>query len=304
MTREFGAHLALFCVAVIYGANFVIAKSVMPDPIAPNAFIAMRVCGAVLLFWLVSYRYFQLPRREDLWRFALCGLTGVATNQLLFFNGLALTSPINGAIIMTSNPILVMLISAYAARQHLSLRRTSGVIAGAVGAIALIVLSGLDASRSSNLVGDLFVLINSASYACYLVLVKPLMRKYHPLQVVTWTFTFGMVFVLPFGGLGLATLPWGDFTAWQWFAVLFVIICVTFLTYLLNTLALSVVSPTTTSSYIYLQPLLAGLSGWIYHISTGREIGQQFGAGKWVCTALILAGVYLVSTSDRLKPEG
>jgi len=50
--------------------------------------------------------------RGDLPRLALAGLTGVAMNQLLFFNGLNLTSPVNASLIMTVNPVLVLLISA------------------------------------------------------------------------------------------------------------------------------------------------------------------------------------------------
>ena len=48
------AHLALLTVNILYGANYSIAKEVMPAFIQPFAFVLIRVAGAAILFWLVS----------------------------------------------------------------------------------------------------------------------------------------------------------------------------------------------------------------------------------------------------------
>lgn len=297
------AHLALASVALIYGANYVIAKSVMPDPVAPNAFIALRVGGAAILFWIAGFGKIFVPDRSDWWRFILCALTGVAVNQLLFFNGLSLTSPLNGAIIMTSNPIMVMLIAAWLLRSPLSGRKTAGVLMGAAGAISILLLSSYEKSRGNSALGDAFILVNSMSYAFYLVLVKPLMIKYHPLNVITWIFTIGVVLVLPFGGTGVYAVEWSVLTNWQWFAIFFVVVFVTFLTYLFNIIALAVVTPTTASAYIYFQPVLAGVFTVIIGAFLEREIPHGFSPVKILLTLLIFAGIYLVSSSDRSKAE-
>lgn len=104
------AHAALLTVALIYGANYLIAKGLMPALIGPSGFIVLRATGAAALFWVVYAFRFERIRRDDLLRLALCGLFGVASNQLMFFNGLSLTSPVNASIIMTSNPILVLVV--------------------------------------------------------------------------------------------------------------------------------------------------------------------------------------------------
>jgi len=303
MTRELRAHLALSAVALIYGANYVIAKSVMPDPIAPNAFIALRVLGATLLFWIISARHIRIPDREDWLRIALCGLTGVAINQLFFFNGLSLTSPLNSAIIMTSNPILVMLIAVWVLKSRLTSRKIVGVIAGAIGAISILMLSSYGKSTSSSALGDSFILINSVSYAFYLILVKPLMRKYHPFNIITWVFTVGLALVLPFGGTGLYSVSWEVLTSWQWFAVFFVIVFVTFLTYLLNIIALATLSSTITSAYIYFQPLLAGIFSYLFQFWFGNKLDNDLSIWKILFTMLIFLGVYLVSTAETSKEQ-
>ena len=52
--------------------------------------------------------------------------------------------------------------------------------------------------------GDLFVMANASAYAVYLVIVKRMLKKYHPVLVIKWVFTFGMVYVIPFGAISVA----------------------------------------------------------------------------------------------------
>lgn len=301
MNRSTIAHLALAGAAIIYGANYIIAKSVMPDPIGPNSFITLRVVGASVLFLLLASKKMTLPARKDWWRFIVCAICGVATNQLLFFNGLAITSPINASIIMTSNPIIVMLISALLLKQKISWLKVLGVAIGAAGAIMLLRLSVFDVSRQSSLKGDLFILINSTSWGFYLVLVKPLMQKYNPYVVTAWVFLIGILLVLPFGGMGLKSIDWYSLTNWQWFSIAYVIICTTFLTYLFNMIGVHNLSPTIASSYIYFQPMLAGVFAFLLASVTDKDFTADITWAKISCGLLIFVGVYLVSRSEKTQ---
>ena len=106
------AHIALSVVALTYGGNYLVAKGLMPDLVGPSGFIVLRVTGALVLFGLLLLVRPEKVERKDLPRMAFCGLTGVGINMLLFFNGLNATSPVNASLIMTVNPILVLLASA------------------------------------------------------------------------------------------------------------------------------------------------------------------------------------------------
>ena len=114
MNKKTIAHLSLFSANLIYAINYTVAKTVMPQYVEPLGFIFMRVVGATLLFWLCySLFAFEKIERKDMLRLMLCGLFGVAINQMLFFEGLNLTTPINASVIMVTNPILVLIISAF-----------------------------------------------------------------------------------------------------------------------------------------------------------------------------------------------
>lgn len=273
----------------------------MPDPIGPNSFIALRVIGAALLFFLLAYRRLVIPAREHWGRFLLCAVCGVATNQLLFFNGLALTSPINASIMMTSNPIMVLIISSILLKQKLTLTKITGVLIGAVGAIAIILMSTYDTARTSHWLGDVFILINSLSWALYLVMVKPLMKHYHPMVITAWVFLIGTILVFPFGGMGLSSLPWETFDTGQWFAIMYVIVCVTFLAYLFNMAGIHHLSPEVASAYIYFQPLLAGLFAFLFTWYSGKDYAGDITWLKMAAGLLVFLGVYLVSRKENGK---
>jgi len=291
------AHLALFIVNLIYALNYSIAKDVMPEYINPSGFILLRVLGGVSLFFLFFKIFInEKINNSDLPRFALCGLFGVAINQLFFFEGLNLTTPINAAIIMTTNPILVIVISALLIREKISLMKIIGIIFGFIGACNLILNSGDFSFNNNFLIGNFLVFINATSYALYLVLVKNLMKKYNPITVMFYVFFFGLIFVFPFGYENVMLIDLQIFTTEIYLKVLFVIIFTTFIAYLFNGFALKSLTPATVSVYIYLQPLLASLIALFLNVDT---LDMQ----KIISALFIFTAVFLVSVPKKVKTD-
>ena len=289
MNKIVFAHISLFVANLIYAINYTFAKDVMPDFIQPSGFILLRVTGAVTLFSLFYFLFVnEKVEKKDVIRLAICGIFGVAINQLLFFKGLNLTTPINAAIIMTINPVLVIIMSALILFEKINLRKGIGIALGLIGASNLI-LNGGDVSGNTNfMLGNMFVFINAASYGLYLVLVKPLMHKYNPITVMFYVFAFGLFYVLPFGYNELLVVDWASFPTIIIWEVLFVVVFTTVIAYLLNSLALKSLNPSTVSIYIYLQPVLATL----FAIFRGSDSLDKI---KIISAIIVFVGVYLVS---------
>jgi drug/metabolite transporter (DMT)-like permease len=295
MSRIVKAHLALLVANLVYGANYTIAKEVMPEFIQPSGFILLRVLVALVLFFSVHKIWIREKiHKSHLPLLLLCGITGVTVNQLLFFEGLALTTPINAALIMTTNPVLVLVMAAIIIKEKITSIKVAGIVAGISGAVLLILYkSNFDASGGTFL-GDLFIFFNAMSYGVYLVIVKPLMNKYNPVTVMMWVFLFGTIFVVPFGYHELRAVQWTEFSGFIWWAVVYVVIATTFLAYLLNTVALKSLSPSIVSIYIYLQPLFATFIAMV----SGRD---RFSLIHFVSAVLIFTGVFLVSNSNYFR---
>jgi len=287
-TSNLKPHLALLGANVIYGLNYTIAKDVMPEFISPFAFIFCRVTGALALFWIIFSFKYEKVAKKDLLLLAVCGFFGVAANQLMFFYGLNLTSPINAGIIMTSNPILVLIASAIILKNRMTLLKIGGIALGISGALLLLLFKESFSFGSETILGDVFIFLNALSYGIYLVIAAPLMKKYKPLTVITWVFTFGFIYVFPFGIEPFTQIEWTAFTNTIWLEFAFVIIATTFFAYLLNIYGLQKLSPSIVSTYIYLQPLLAAT----FAIWVGKDSLDWI---KVSAAVLIFSGVYLVS---------
>lgn len=283
------AHLAVIAANVIYGLNFVIAKGIMPDFLQPRVIILIRVLGAMIIFNLVSLVFpKEKVKRKDLFRLAFCAVFGIAINQIMFFEGLNLSTPINASIIMVGTPILVLVFSHFIIHDKLSINKIVGIILGAVGASWLIMRGGSVSFTSDTFLGNLFILINATSYGLFLVLVKPLMAKYTPLTIMKWLFTFGFFYVLPFS-LELAIAAEYSIIPFKiWLSIAYVIVFTTILAYFLNNFSLKNISPTVNSSYIYLQPFLAT----IVALSVGKD---KLTWTEVIAALFIFAGVFFVS---------
>tara|TARA_R110002050_G_scaffold54590_1_gene123377 strand:- start:11968 stop:12882 length:915 start_codon:yes stop_codon:yes gene_type:complete len=296
----FKAHLALLGANLIYGVNFIIAKGIMPDKIGPSSFVFIRLLFATPLFWILkSFVIKERVAKSDMLRLMLCGLFGAAANQLLFFHGINLTSPIDASIIMTAVPVIVLVFSSFLLKERITKHKLLGIAIGGVGAIALI-LYGNKASGTSSVLGNLFVFLNATSYSLYLVFVKPLMKKYKAITVVSWVFLFGFLFTFPVGIGDFLNTDFSSFTLNTYLVIGFVVLFTTFFAYLFNIYSLQYVTPSVTSSYIYLQPLISFVMVAVYaNILSQTQYTQDINLVKIISCLLVVIGVYMVSKKPK-----
>ncbi len=283
------ALLFAFSATLIYGVSFTVAKEVMPQYVRPFGFIFLRVTGATFLFWSVS----MFLRKErialnDYPRLLLGAIFGIALNQLTFFKGLSMTTPISASVIMVSSPILVLSFSALILREKATRRKLSGIFIGMFGAVVLIVFGKEMGTAPNATLGNLLVFVNAASYSLYLILIKSLTRKYHPVTLAKWLYLLGMIMVIPFGISEFNMIDWQSMPGDILLRIGFIVVFTSFMTYMLNLFAIRKLLPTTLSIFIYLQPVIATL----YALFTGSD---QLNLVKIISTLLIFTGVFLVT---------
>jgi len=289
MPSKFSVHLALFTVALLYGANYSIAKIAMPEYVGPFGFIVIRVAVSGIVFWVYHHLVVKekVTSKADMMRLALCGVFGVAANQLAFFKGLSLTTPINASIIMTVNPIIVVTLAYFTKQEKITLKKIAGILIAGVSVYFFLTKDG-SSFNDDHFLGDFLILINASSYGIYLILAKPLLVKYNPMTVVKWMFLFGGIIVIPFGWSEVMAIEWSMLPLNIWIIIGYVVIGVTVLAYFLNAWGLQYVNSSVISIYIYLQPILATSVATLL----GSDSLTWLDAGY---ATLIMSGVYLVS---------
>ena len=293
MSNALKGHIALFAAQIVYALNYSIAKGLMPNFISPLALVFLRIAGACILFWVLSlFVKTQKVKPSDLKKMMLLTLFGVVINQVFFIYGLSLTEPINSAIIMISNPIIVFIFTLIILKERVTFLKVSGLTLAICGALTLILFKGNFELGSKTIKGDLMTLINATSWAIFVVMVKPVMQTYNTVTVMRWMFLFGTIYIMPIGLYDTLHTNWQAFTSHAVFATCFVVVATTFFAYLLNIYGLQSLSPSVVSMYIYLQPFLASF----FAILMGED---TLTPTKLFSGALIICGLYLVN----LKPK-
>jgi len=294
MSKRMLAILAAIGASSIYGVNHTIAKDVMPMYIQPFGFILLRVTGAAILFWLISFWGPKEKIENSDWpRIFGCAVFGMVINMLFFFKGLSLSTPINSSVIVTLSPILVLILAAILIKEKITPLKIVGIIVGLTGALTLILFSNQHTTNAPNVpLGNVFFIVNACSYGLYLILVKPLTSKYHPFTLMKWLFLISIIINFPITISEFSEVEWTSLPFNAIWKFGFVVLGTTFATYLLNIFALKELSASTISAFIYLQPLIA----IIFAVSTGADTLDTV---KIIAALLVFGGVYMVTKKAK-----
>ena len=228
-------HIALFFVSLLYAILFSWAGQIMPNYLQPEAFVMLRVFTATILFYLVALTqtHEKINWKAHGKEFAICGFFGTSANMYLFFHGLALTHPINGAILMLVTPLFVGIFDHIRVKAYPKTWFVIGTLLAAAGSLWLMIGKGAVFNRQT-LTGDLYVAVNALFYAIYLVRVKRIAHLYKPITINKITFTFGTLYMLPIGGLALMHTDFYSFTPHVTAKVVYILFFTSFLVYLLK----------------------------------------------------------------------
>jgi drug/metabolite transporter (DMT)-like permease len=310
-------HLALIVVQIAFGSQAVEGKLAMlpraegGGGLAPEALAMARMLGAAIVFQGLEFAlrrrapFFgaETLRRADYGRArgaprpltardhgALFGLSllGIAINQTLFLLGLRLTTPVSAALLGATIPVFAAILAVLARQERASVRLVAGLILALGGALVLTGVSHVDR-------GAALVLVNSLSYALYLVLGRGVIQRLGALTVTRWIFTWGAIAFLPLGAAPLLAAL-ADLTPLALWLGVYILVVPTLVAYLANAWALGRSTATLVTIYIYLQPLIAALLAWV-------QLGQPLARRSLFAAALIVAGVAVVASRSQAQAK-
>ncbi|MBO4315408.1 MAG: DMT family transporter [Prevotella sp.] len=286
------AHLSMFGACVGWGLMAPIGKEAMLHGVSGLSMVTFRVVGACLLFWLASLfaRKEHVSRRDKL-MFAGAAVFGLLLNQCCYTLGLSFTSPINASIVTTSMPIFAMLLSALILKEPITGKKALGVLMGCSGALMLILTSAAHVSdKVGDIRGDLLCLFAQFSFALYLSLFNPLIRRYNVFTINRYMFTWATIMLLPFTfGETMATVS-SHLSMKTWMEVAYVVGIGTFLCYILTMVGQRALRPTVVSVYNYVQPIVSVFASLLMGVGVLKPTHA-------LAVILVFTGVWLVNKS-------
>ncbi len=289
-------HIACFTAYLIFGLNIVVCKDLTTSGIiSPISLFFLRSVGAGTLFWLISL---FMPRQRveisDFPKFIVASLLGFFLTQIFFLMAISRITPMDCSIITSLSPIYTMFIAAYALKEPLSVKKIGGVVLSLCGIVYLILNSVGSASAVTQTtpLGVLLMIGNSLCFSLYLGIFKPTIAKYSVITFMKWIFLFSSLLSLPFAFSEVITIDWPSLSGAFIAELAFLIICATFVTYLLIPIGQKILRPTLVSMYSYVQPIVA----IVVSICVGMDtLTWQ----KIVAAITVFSGVVLVSLSKK-----
>jgi drug/metabolite transporter (DMT)-like permease len=228
------------------------------------------------------------PALRDVPGILLLGLLGVTVYHLALNYGEVTVSAGAASLLVASAPIFTALLATVFLGERLKVWGWLGIGLSFAGVVLVAMGEGGGFQFSPS---ALLILLSAVSSSIYFVVQKPFFRRYNPLQLTTYTIWAGTLLLLPFlPGLVrvLPSAPLGPTLAVAYLGVFPAALAYFTWSYALSRSPASLVAP-----FLYLIPVFAILTAWIW-------LGETPLAVSLVGGGLCLAGVVLVNTRGRV----
>jgi len=189
------AYAAMLFNIIAWGMSWVSVRTVLTELDAGQVgALRYLVASAVMLpVWL--WRGRPLPARSDLGLVALLGLFGFCFYNLGINFGEKTVDAGTGSLLISFQPILVIIIGVLLRRETVSLAAWIGILISMAGVI--MTAMGGSVGLTLNL-GTILILGAALSSAIQTLINKALTRRYSALDVTTWAIWIGTLGLLPF----------------------------------------------------------------------------------------------------------
>lgn len=289
------ANLAIFFAELFNALNVNAQKYLLPEWSSPFAMLLIRAAFGSILFWIISL--FMSPKKvekQDLFLLLGGGAVSLTAYMTFYLLGVMKSSPVDSSLIMSTMPLVVLILAIIFFHEHLTKLKGLGMVIGIAGTLMIILLQTSSKGISNTLIGNVFCLFSAVSYGFYLIVNKMLTKKYDGITMLKWMFTGAFILSVPLTFIFGWELPMLQHPI-QWKPVgimIFVLLFPTGLTYFLIPYALQHLQASTVAMYDYQVPIVASF--------VAIMIGQaHFEWYQPIATVLIFGGVYLVSHANR-----
>jgi len=193
--------LLLAFVSLVWAGSFVAVRLAVKE-ISPVYLGFLRFLVAtpfMVLILLLSKKETRLPAKELL-SLSVLGLTGVTLLYIFQFIGIEYTTASTSAVLINTNVIFIVLLSATFLKEKFPLRKSAGIALSFAGVLVVIFAQMTNESIAfSNvfLIGCIFIILSAFCWAIYSIVGKKLLDKYDPFTVTTYAFVLGTIFFLP-----------------------------------------------------------------------------------------------------------
>jgi drug/metabolite transporter (DMT)-like permease len=282
------ALVAALVTMFLWGVNFAFVKYVL-DALGVGPFLFIRFLAMPILTGLLLLLVFRRqvaktwPKREDWPRFIACALIGHTLHIGIVFWGISLSTAFSSAVVLTSQPLFTLLILLVLGDERLRASQVAGTLVAFAG-IAVFLSDKFARGVVHAGLGDLVLLVAAACFSLYTVLARPLVARYGPLIVLSYTLFLGAPPLLLLSAPSFFGADFGHLTPMVWVGLFWSIALSSVFGWLVWAWVNHVRGIARSAPLLYLPPPIAGLVAWL-------TLNEQFTLLKIAGAAVTMAGV-------------
>ena len=289
--RHVSPFLLLTLTPFFWACNWVIGRG-LATSIPPMAMTFYRWLFAILI--LAPFAWPHLKRDWPvMWKsrrsMLLLGVVGVGSHNALAYLGLNFTTAINGVILNSFVPVMIIALSWIFLRQRLSAVQLAGVTVSLSGVLALLSRGSLETLATLTLNrGDLFIILSMLLWSIYTTCLR---WKPQGLNMLSFLFVIaciGDAVMLPFYVIESALGFRASFTALNITALVSVALFSSVLAYIFWNRGVEQVGASVAGLFVHLMPVFGTILAWIF-------LDEKLQPFHIAGIALILTGIYVTS---------
>ncbi|MEB2294532.1 DMT family transporter [Priestia megaterium] len=289
-------YLMLIGFAIFTGATFNLAKYAV-HYFSPASAAAWRFGIAALVMVLILGLQKQIKSKtiKIHWKmYILLGIIGIFGFNAFFFLGMQYTSPLNGALIMGTNPLVTALFAYFILKNPITKQQMLGISFALVGVILVLTQGSLEIIQTLSISkGDLLILAGNLCWALYGVLGRKYLSGSSSMETTTYTMIVGSLCLVILTAFSPSPQPLSHVTWSAWGAILFMALFTSVLGYLWWNKGMATIGASNTSLFFNLVPVVT----MILSILTGSLITLP----QVIGTCLVILGVLTASGFLNLR---
>lgn len=249
------------------------------------------------LFAILILAPFALPHLKREWPIVwrnrrvliLLGVCGVGSHNALAYLGLNYTSAMNGVILNSFIPVMIVSLSWIFLRQRLAHIQLAGVAVSLTGVLAILSQGSLATLASFQVNrGDVFVILSMLLWSIYTIGLRWRPAGLHMLTFLFVIACVGDLVILP---VYLAETAMGSpmsFTLVNVLALVGVALFSSVLAYIFWNRGVEQVGASVAGLFVHLMPVFGTILAWLF-------LGERLHAYHIIGIAFILTGIYVTS---------
>jgi len=288
-------YLLLVGASLFWGGNAV-AGEFLSGALPPVTISFIRLAISVLIVSPFLIRLFkeEMPAFRKHFKLLLfLSITGVIGFNLLLYWALNYTTAINSALLNSTSPLFIFLLSFLLIGDKLELKDFASLAISFTGVLFVITEGSVERLVSLQFnTGDLIMVLAVISWALYSIFIKKISGKLSSFAIFGFTLTIGFILMIPAAAIELSYVPVKGIDTGEWLALFYIGVFPSVCSFLLWNRAVALIGPAKSSIFLNLIPVFGAMFAFFW-------LGEVITVPQMVGGLLVFSGLFISSLSKK-----